>query len=114
MFPDTVLEPSQCGSISSWLVAEVAARALKFAQASCDQFKVSDVGYKERNRIDLSYRRSSKLKPIGELETEVEADVRTALPCMFDRLGLSRSSRLGSNWKWSPTATARFFRGMKT
>jgi SM-20-related protein len=87
--PDVVSKPLQCGSISSWLGAEVAARALKFAQASREQFKASDVGYGERNRIDLSYRRSSKLKPIGELENEIRTDVRRALPCMFDHLDIA-------------------------
>ena len=67
----------------------MAARALEFAQASRDQFTASDVGYGERNRIDLSYRRSSKLKPIGELENEVRADVCVALPSMFDYLGIA-------------------------
>jgi SM-20-related protein len=85
----TVSKPPQCGSISSWLGAEVAARALQFAQASREQFKASDVGYGERNRIDLSYRRSSKLKPIGELENELRADVMTALPSICDRLGIA-------------------------
>jgi SM-20-related protein len=66
----------------------MAARAFKHAQASRDQFRASDVGHGERNRIDLSYRRSSKLKPMGELEDEVRADVMTALPCMCDRLGI--------------------------
>jgi SM-20-related protein len=85
----TVSKPPQCGSISSWLGAEVAARALQFAQASREQFKASDVGYGERNRIDFSYRRSSKLKPIGELENELRADVMTALPSICDRLGIA-------------------------
>jgi SM-20-related protein len=86
---DIVSKPPLCGSISTWLGAEVATRALNFAQASRDQFKASDVGHGERNRIDLSYRRSSKLKPIGELENEVRADVTTALPRMCDRLGIA-------------------------
>jgi SM-20-related protein len=86
---DTVSKSPRCGSISTWLGAEAAARALKFAQASREQFKASDVGYGERNRIDLSYRRSSKLKPIGELENEVRADVTTVLPCMCECLGIA-------------------------
>jgi SM-20-related protein len=67
----------------------MAARALMFAQASRDHFKASDVGYEESNRIDLSYRRSSKLKPMGELEDEVRADVSMALPYIFDHLGIT-------------------------
>jgi hypothetical protein len=72
---DTVSKPPLCGSISTWLGAELATRALNFARASRDQFKASDVGHGDRNRIDLSYRRSSKLKPIGELENEVREDI---------------------------------------
>jgi SM-20-related protein len=86
---DIVSKPPQCGSISTWLGAELAIHALKFALASRDQFKASDVGYGERNRIDLFYRRSSKLKPIGELENEVRADITTALPYICDRLGIA-------------------------
>jgi SM-20-related protein len=66
----------------------MAGRAFRHAQASREQFKASDVGYGERNRIDLSYRRSSKLKPIPELEDELRTDVSMALPCMFERLGI--------------------------
>jgi SM-20-related protein len=43
------------------------ARLLSFAQTSRDQFKASDVGYGESNRVDPARRRSSKLKQLASM-----------------------------------------------
>jgi SM-20-related protein len=82
-----VSRPPQYGSIWNWLGTEMVARLLNFAQTSREQFTASDVGYGNSNRIDLSYRRSSKLKPLGELENELQLCAQAALPSMFQHLG---------------------------
>jgi Rps23 Pro-64 3,4-dihydroxylase Tpa1-like proline 4-hydroxylase len=87
MSPDIVSRPPQYGSISDWLGTEMVARLLNFAQTSRDQFKASDVGYGESNKINLTIRRSSKLKQLGELENELQVRAQAALPFMFEHLG---------------------------
>ncbi len=62
-------------------------RLLDFAQTSRDQFKASDVGYGESNRIDLTRRQSSKLKQLGELENELQECAQAALPVSSLKLG---------------------------
>jgi SM-20-related protein len=84
---DVFSKPPQYGIISNWLGNEMLARLLNFAQTSRDSFKISGLGYGEKNRIDLTRRRSSKLKKLGGLESELRAHVRTALPSMFGKLG---------------------------
>lgn len=88
--PEGIVQPPpRYGSISNWLGAEAVAQLLDFAQTSRDRFKAADVGYGEHNRTDLSYRRSSKLKALGELESELEARARAALPTMCEQLDCS-------------------------
>ena len=87
MSPDIVSRPPPHGSISDWLGTEMVTRLLNFAQTSRDQFKASDVGYGESNRVDPARRRSSKLKQLGELENELQACAQAALPSMFEHLG---------------------------
>ena len=87
MSPDIVSRPPRYGSISNWLGTVMVARLLSFAQTSRDDFKASDVGYGESNRIDPARRRSSKLKPLGELESELRVSAQAALPSMFEHLG---------------------------
>jgi SM-20-related protein len=87
MSPDIVSRPPPHGSISNWLGTGMVARLLNFAQTSRDQFKASDVGYGESNRVDPARRRSSKLKQLGELENELQVCAQAALPFMFEHLG---------------------------
>lgn len=87
MSPRAVSTPPQYGSISNWLGLEMVARLLSFAQTARDQFKASDVGYSESNRVDLAQRRSSKLKQLGELEKELQERAQAALPAIFAQLG---------------------------
>src|SRR5579872_644693 len=84
---DAASERISHGSISNWLGPDMVARLLEFAQASRERFKPSDVGYGERNRVDLALRRSSKLKPIGALEGELQTRAQAALPAMCAQLG---------------------------
>jgi SM-20-related protein len=65
-------------------------RLLDFAQTMRNRFKAADVGYGESNRIDFGYRRSSKLKPLGELEDELRRYAQGALLPMINRLGFPR------------------------
>jgi SM-20-related protein len=87
MSPDIIFRPPHYGSISNWLGTKMVRRLLDFAQTSRDQFKASDVGYGESNRIDLTIRQSSKLKQLGELENELQECAQAALPFMFEHLG---------------------------
>jgi SM-20-related protein len=75
------------GDIPNWLGADTAARLLSFARSSSDRFVPSDIGYGESKRIDLARRRSSKLKQLGELESELRERAQRALPLIFDGLG---------------------------
>ena len=82
-----VSRPPKFGDISNWLGTDTAVRILSFARNSSDQFVPSDIGYGENKRVDLARRRSSKLKQLGEVESELKERLQKALPLIFDRLG---------------------------
>ena len=81
-----VSRPPKFGGISNWLGTDTAARILSFARNAENQFVPSDIGYGESKRIDLARRRSSKLKHLGELESELQEHTQEALPLIFDQL----------------------------
>jgi SM-20-related protein len=80
-------KPPKFAGIPNWLGTDTAARILHFARNSSDHFVPSDIGYGESKRIDLARRRSSKLKQLGELESDLQERAQKALPLIFDRLG---------------------------
>jgi SM-20-related protein len=62
-------------------------RLLDHAQSERANFRVSGVGYSGEKRVDLTRRRSSKLKLSGELRDELEVRARAPLPEIFQQLG---------------------------
>jgi SM-20-related protein len=87
MSSNIVSRPLKFGDILNWLGTDTAARILSFARDASDRFVPSDIGYGESKRIDLARRRSSKLKQLGEWESELQERAQKALPLIFDRLG---------------------------
>jgi Rps23 Pro-64 3,4-dihydroxylase Tpa1-like proline 4-hydroxylase len=87
MSSNIVSRPPKFGRIPNWLGTDTAARILSIAQNSCDRFVPSDIGYGESKGIDLARRRSSKLKHLGELDSELQQRAQEALPLIFDQLG---------------------------
>jgi Rps23 Pro-64 3,4-dihydroxylase Tpa1-like proline 4-hydroxylase len=83
-------KPPAHGRISNWLGPQMRTRLLDYAQAHCDSFSVTGVGRGEHKRVDLTLRRSMRLKQLGDLEGELQARARETLPAMFERLGAAR------------------------
>jgi SM-20-related protein len=63
------------------------ARLLDYAQSQRENFFVSGVGHSDNKIIDLTIRRSSKLKNLGDLKDELRQRARVALPAMCEQLG---------------------------
>jgi Rps23 Pro-64 3,4-dihydroxylase Tpa1-like proline 4-hydroxylase len=82
--------PPTYGRISNWLGPQLCTRLLDFAQAHCGSFGVSGVGGGEHKRVDLTLRRSMRLKQLGDLEGELQVRARESLPAMFQQLGAAR------------------------
>ena len=80
-------KPPAHGRISNWLGPRLRTRVLDYAQARRDSFIVSGVGRGEHKRVDLTLRRSMMLRELGDLEGELRAQAREALPVMFQQLG---------------------------
>jgi SM-20-related protein len=87
MNEDTFSKPPAHGRIANWLGAEMLERLLDYAHSQRDSFRVSGIGEGDNKRVDLTLRRSSKLKDFGELKDELRERARAALPAMFDQLG---------------------------
>ena len=81
------LKPPPHGTVSNWLGPGMARRLLDFAQARRDSFSPSVVDYKEATEVDLSVRRSVKVRDLGGLKQELRARIRAVLPAMFEELG---------------------------
>lgn len=89
MTEDIFLKPPVHGRVANWLGPQMVRRLLDFAQAHRDGFRASGV-WNARDavkRIDLSIRRSYKLKFSGELRDELETGARAALPEICRQLG---------------------------
>jgi hypothetical protein len=61
-----------------------------------DNFRVSGVGKDDGNRVDLTVRRSSKLKNLGVLKDELWMRAHAALPTMVKQLGNAPFDRANS------------------
>ena len=66
------------------------ARLWDYAQSQRENFEVSGVGRGDNKRVDLTLRRSMRLKQLGDLEGELQARARDSLPAMFRQLGTAR------------------------
>jgi SM-20-related protein len=80
-------KPPAYGRVSNWLGPRMRTRLLDHAQDQCTGFVVSGVGRGANKRIDLTLRRSTRLKQLGALEGELQARVRETLPAIFEQLG---------------------------
>jgi hypothetical protein len=81
-------KPPPHGRFANWLGPEMLQRLLDFAQKQRDCFFQTEVGYKkEDGRVDLNVRRSSRIIALGGLKEELQTNLRTILPTMFQRLG---------------------------
>jgi hypothetical protein len=89
MTEDIFLKPPVLGRVVNWLGPQMGRRLLDFAQTHRDGFRASSVGRANdgTKRIDLTIRRSYKLKFSGELRDELERGARAALPEMCRQLG---------------------------
>lgn len=63
------------------------ARLWDYAQSQRENFEVSGVGRGDNKRIDLTLRRSMRLRQLGDLEGELQARARDTLPAMLRQLG---------------------------
>jgi Rps23 Pro-64 3,4-dihydroxylase Tpa1-like proline 4-hydroxylase len=76
------------GLVRNWLGGERAKRLLNYSQINQHSFRESKVGY-EKGRHDPTKRRSSILRPLGDLRSELQAEVEALVPTMFAKLGAS-------------------------
>ncbi len=83
-------KPPVHGRLANWLGSQMVDRLLDYAQSQRDNFNLSGIGRKENKRVDLTLRRSMALKQLGDLEDELVARARAALPVMFQQLGAAR------------------------
>src|SRR6266852_6053621 len=87
MNEDAFSKPPAHGRIANWLGAAMLDRLLDYAQSQRDSFRASGIGEGDNKRVDLTLRRSSKLKDLGELKDELRQRAQAALPAMFEQLG---------------------------
>jgi SM-20-related protein len=87
MNADVFSKPPAHGRIANWLGPQTVARLLDYAQSQRENFFVSGVGHGDNKRIDLTIRRSSKLKNLDDLKDELRERARAALPAMCEQLG---------------------------
>lgn len=89
MIADIFTNPPAHGRIANWLGLKMVSRLLDFAQGHRDGFRASGVLNTDDGdrRIDLTIRRSHKIKIVGELRDELQAGARAALPEMCRQLG---------------------------
>ena len=87
MNEDVFSKPPAHGRIANWLGPQTVARSLDYAQSRRENFFVSGVGHRDNKIIDLTIRRSSKLKDLGHLKNELRQRARAALPAMCAQLG---------------------------
>jgi SM-20-related protein len=87
MAEDVFSKPPAHGRIANWLGPQMVQRLLDHAQSQRDNFIMSGVGHGDDKRIDLTRRRSTKLKVFGELKTELLTRARAALTEMSHQLG---------------------------
>lgn len=80
-------KPPSYGRIANWLGLQSVERLLHNAESRRENFAVSGVGRGENKRVDLTLRRSMRLKQLGDLQGELQARVRDTLPAMFRQLG---------------------------
>jgi SM-20-related protein len=90
MTEDIFSKPPAHGRIANWLGSEMVNRLLEFAQGHRTAFYVSGVAENGAKRIDLTVRRSHKIKIFGELRDELQARACAALPEMCRQLGTGR------------------------
>lgn len=83
-------KPPTYGRIANWLGAQMLARLWDYAQSQRENFEVTGVGRGENKRVDLTLRRSMRLKQLGDLEDELQARARDTVPEMFNQLGAAR------------------------
>jgi SM-20-related protein len=83
-------KPPAYGRIMNWLGSQMVERLLHYAQSQRDNFIESGIGRGDNKRIDLTLRRSVRLKQLGDLQDELQARVRDALPAMFQQLRTTR------------------------
>lgn len=86
------LKPPTHGRIDNWLGPQMVGRLLDFAQTQRNNFHASGIwkDAQRRNEIDLTVRRSWKIKYLGELKNELLARTRAALPEIYRQLGSGR------------------------
>jgi SM-20-related protein len=80
-------KPPAFGRIANWLGPQTLRRLFDYAQKERENFQVSGIGRGEHKRVDLTLRRSMKLKQLGDLEGELQARARETLPAMIRQLG---------------------------
>ena len=80
-------KPPAYGSIANWLGPQMLQRLLEYAQSQRENIQVSGVGRRENKKIDLTLRRSARLKQLGDLEGALQSRARETLPAMFRQLG---------------------------
>jgi SM-20-related protein len=79
--------PPTYGHVANWLGVQMLARLWDYAQSQRENFEVSGVGRGDNKRVDLTLRRSMRLKQLGDLEGELQVRARDTLPAMFRQLG---------------------------
>jgi SM-20-related protein len=86
---DIFSKPPAYGRVTNWLGPEMVSRLLSFAQAQRDSFRASGISNDadREKRIDLTIRRSNKIKLVGDLRDKLQACARAVLPEMCRQLG---------------------------
>lgn len=89
MSEDIFFKPPLHGRVTNWLGPEMVRRLLDFAQTHRDAFRASGVSNPRdgSKTIDLTIRRSYKVKLSSELREELQASACAALPEMCRQLG---------------------------
>jgi SM-20-related protein len=92
MNDDVFLKPPVHGRVANWLGPRMVERLLEFAQSQQVSFYETDVwnNAKGAREIDLTARRSWKIKDLGSLRSDIQERARALMPNMCTQLGTAR------------------------
>jgi hypothetical protein len=90
MAEDIFFKPPAHGC--DWLGPQMVGKLLEFTQYRRDSFHETGIGNdaKGKGEIDLTKRRSWRVKELGGLRNEIQAQARALLPDMCGQLGTAR------------------------
>lgn len=89
MLLDSFHKAPPYGLVHNWLGARFVQRLLDYATSTQHQFEDSPIGY-GGTKVDTTHRRSVRQGNLGDLRTDIEKNILSALPGMYEKLGCGK------------------------